>query len=272
MEKVQIGTTPYAIYVDQHDQRAQWLIKAKGMTQPEITEFWRRSVMSLKPKIVLDIGMNYGEILFSTEYESTTKIIGIEANEDLEPFIKKSISNHPNSDQIQTIFALASNEEKGQHPFFVSSKWTGTSSAILNGDSRYYKRKSVQSITVDSILVSSDSINENVLFKIDVEGYEDKVMKGMASVLNDANHAIGCIEFASAAMKKAGSNLQEFLDWLTTSFSIHINGCNNSLFALSQPSLAKLQEYYQKDEFHTDLFLFSNQKQPEEMGYKVTVL
>ncbi|WP_077617347.1 FkbM family methyltransferase [Bacillus sinesaloumensis] len=272
MEKVQIGTTPYAIFVNENDQRAQWLRNANGITQPEITEFWRRSANYLKPELILDIGMNYGEILFSTEYGPTTTIIGIDANKDLEPFIKESKLSHPNSGQIQTFFALASNEVHDQHAFYVSPSWTGTSSAILNGNAHHYKQKSVPSITVDSILDSRKYNTEKVLFKIDVEGYEEKVMKGMTSVLGAANKVIGSIEFASIAMKKSGCNLQEFLDWISSSFSIHIHGGNNSLFSVEQNSLARLQEFYQKEEIHTDLFLFSDSRYPEALGYRVTEL
>ena len=90
MVKITISGSNNRLYLNKEDGRGRWLIKRNGVTQPLITKIWRKAVETINPTIVLDVGLNYGEILFSTICKKKTQIIGIEANKGLAPYIENS--------------------------------------------------------------------------------------------------------------------------------------------------------------------------------------
>lgn len=48
-----------------------------------LTNFWINAINEYSPDLLIDVGVNYGECIFSTNYPKHTQIYGIEANRDL---------------------------------------------------------------------------------------------------------------------------------------------------------------------------------------------
>jgi hypothetical protein len=120
--------TSNTIFVNSEENRGRAMLISNGMTSKRLTNFWINAVNEYSPDLVIDVGVNYGECIFSTNYPNHTQIYGIEANRDLLKYIHQSREVHRNKAQIKifNVFAADKEEEK---TFYVDKHWSGTSSA-----------------------------------------------------------------------------------------------------------------------------------------------
>ncbi|KAA0546600.1 FkbM family methyltransferase [Bacillus sp. BGMRC 2118] len=242
------------LHVNPNENRGRALLVSNGITQKQLLKFWVESVSSFYPSIVLDIGVNYGECLFSVQYPYSTKIFGIEANEQLFEYIMRTQSEHPNRFQMNILHAFASNQDQQSQDFFVDKNWSGTSSGRAIYPSMVEK-KVVQTITVDTLLRNFDLEKERILFKIDVEGYEAFVVEGMQQVIREAKEMLGIIEFDNDYLERAGMKADMFLTRLSSLFKIYYFNKNGELQELSPHTYRQLQNRLHSSHIHMDLVL-----------------
>ncbi|MFZ3588734.1 FkbM family methyltransferase [Bacillus sp. DJP31] len=252
------------IYINPTENRGRALLLRDGVTQERLTSFWQKSVAVFKPTIVLDIGVNYGECIFSTTYNKKTTIIGVEANEQLLSYIDQSRLDHPNRDQIQIVYGFATNSEKETHSFFVDKNWSGTSSGTKMVEHDLVEEFQVPSVTINTLLKNQVRKHDRLLFKIDVEGFESFVLEGMYDILKETKEAIGFIEFDSEYMKRAGTSLSQFFEKLKEEFHIYAYVADNQIKDITALSYKELEQWWQSDEIHTDLIL-STMPLPREL-------
>ncbi|WP_217642403.1 FkbM family methyltransferase [Bacillus sp. OK048] len=246
-----------AIFINSEENRGRALLISNGMTQKRLTSFWTKAVNDYSPDLVIDVGVNYGECIFSTNYPNHTKIYGIEANRDLLTYIHQSREVHPNKAQMKILNVFASDKEE-EKTFYVDKHWSGTSSAAYRPAHEMIEQTKVSSVTIDSI-IEENVMNKNILFKIDVEGYEAFVLRGMAELILKSGSALGFIEFNSEYMVKSGVDLNDFLRLLQQNFSIYIY-YKNELVNGSQFSLSDLHKLFGSNYVHTDMILVKNIK------------
>jgi FkbM family methyltransferase len=145
-------------------------------------------------KLIFDIGANRG--LFSDEclrLYNNCKIVMVEANPDLCEFLKKKYSEYNN---IEVLNNLVSENDGEEIDFYLSDEYDVISTASLEwiNNSRFSKnynwnrKLKIKSIKIDT-LVTKFGIPD--LIKIDVEGYEFEVLKGMTNKYKDV-----CFEWA----------------------------------------------------------------------------
>ncbi|WP_110114823.1 FkbM family methyltransferase [Bacillus sp. CGMCC 1.16541] len=242
----------HLLYVNPNENRGRVLLIKNGMTQSRLTKFWIDTVQTMKPTIVVDVGVNYGECIFSTDYAAHTKLFGIEANTYLIPYIMKSKEAHPNKEQITIVQAFASNKENENQRFYVDTHWSGTSSASYAPSHNMIEEHDVPTVTIDSLLEGSLT-KERLLFKVDVEGYEAFVLQGMNHTIKECGHVIGFIEFDSEYMKKAYVNLDTFLSFLNEHFHVFMYDYNDELVDITSFTYKQVQEELRYREVHTDL-------------------
>jgi FkbM family methyltransferase len=245
------------IFVNSEENRGRALLISNGMTQKRLTNFWMKAVNEYSPDLAIDVGVNYGECIFSTNYPNHTQIYGIEANRDLLKYIHLSKEVHPNKAQMKifNVFAADKEEEK---TFYVDRHWSGTSSAAYRPAHDMIEQTTISSVTIDSI-VEEDVTNKNILFKVDVEGYEAFVLRGMTELIKKSTSALGFIEFNSEYMEKSGVNLNDFLQFLQQHFSVYIYS-KNKLVNGSQSTLSDLHKLFGSKYVHTDMILVKNVK------------
>ncbi|MEH7386561.1 FkbM family methyltransferase [Bacillus sp. JJ1521] len=243
------------IYINNAENRGRALLISDGITQSRVTEFWGNAVESYKPSLVLDIGVNYGECIFSTTYEKETTIVGIEANKYLIDYIERSRKQHVNCHQINIIHAFAGEQEKQEQAFYIDTHWSGTSSGVQISEKNSIEKTKVPAITVDSLFNQKNLNNQRLLFKIDVEGYEFMVLKGMRNLLNNCRDILGIVEIDSRYLEKAGVDLDAYFVFLDTYFEIKFYDNYNQLKRLTSTSFSALQEEFEAEHVHTDLVL-----------------
>ncbi|WP_028390146.1 FkbM family methyltransferase [Bacillus cihuensis] len=254
------------LYVNSEENRGRALLISDGITQKRLSYFWSTSVKEFSPNLIIDVGVNYGECLFSTTYPVGAIIYGIEANHHLIQYIIKSREVHPNKTQITIINAFASDKNDEQKEFYIDKHWSGTSSASYIPAHNMIEKVPVRTITIDSIF-KKGSTNGTVLFKVDVEGYEAFVLKGMSGLLESCKSAIGFIEFNSEYIEKSGMIVAAFFSFLQKYFTIYMYVADDILVRVDSIHYEDLQGILGTDNIHTDLLVVTDEENIEVFDF-----
>jgi len=164
--------------------------------------FWRDHVAHLQPSLCMDIGANYGECFAFGDYPQSRCVV-VEANPILLPYLERTRAAHPDADRIALVSCLASDKDGGEGELFYTEEWTGGGSA-LRGD-EYAQSARVPCRTIDAVAAEHDPRGGGPLVvKVDVEGYEGKVLAGF-SRLFERDRVAGILEFSTTMLEKAGT-------------------------------------------------------------------
>jgi FkbM family methyltransferase len=262
-KRIRLVESDQYIHVDPTDWRARKRLIAASIRgrYPRNQRFWRTIVPAFAPDTVLDIGLNYGECLFSMKYPLQTRLFGFDANPSLEPFIQRSKEEHQNRGQIETLFELIGEDESGTETFFVDTTWSGCSTAGLDPrdyDQTRYQCIRVPKTSIDAVLQARGHRPDRLFFKIDVEGYEEKVFQGMRETLAVARHAIGFIEFDVSLLRCCGTRPETYWDYLQQQFEVHAFDKQDRLHLVTGLPLADLPRVCGRRQIHTDLVLIKS--------------
>jgi FkbM family methyltransferase len=209
------------LFISLRDNRGLRLRRYAGVLQPVISFTWRRIIDLIQPTAVIDIGANYGEVTFCARYPRLAEIYMIEPNPHLLPFLERSRAAHRDGGRMRLVDRVAS-DRSGDVAFTVDEKWSGTSSAIGEiedpasrfkgqGPERFCELR-VEAIRVDDLLgeMPEDRLRSLAL-KMDVEGYEGRVLQGMMGVLRRTGRFVGIVEFDPDNLQRAGTPPAEVL-------------------------------------------------------------
>lgn len=210
------------MFVDPKDARGWRLVVGTGRgPQPGLIDLWCDLIAKLDPSVVIDVGVNYGEFLLPPAYPGTTRVIGVEANRHLAKWLDRSIAEHPDRAQIEVFYALASDQAAEGVDFWIDPDWSGRSTAaVATSASDRLVRDQASAITIDSLFELDRSPVGGVTFKVDTEGWEAHVLRGMTGLLDAATWSIGMIEFHADAIGQAGDDAKDVLVWLTERFVV----------------------------------------------------
>ncbi|WP_377918280.1 FkbM family methyltransferase [Bacillus songklensis] len=257
------------LYINPSENRGRALLIKEGVTQERLTEFWRKAVELYEPSLVIDVGVNYGECLFSANYHFETKVYGIEANQYLLEYIVKSREEHPNKSQIHIVHAFASDQEKEDQLFYIDTHWSGTSSASYMPSHNMIEESIVPTITIDSLFEKESLQSHHLLFKVDVEGFEAFVLKGMETLFQNCRTGVGFIEYDSRYIENSGVEIDEFLTFLQRYFIIYVYDLNDRLIKMPIVSYGNLKELFKSDYVHTDFLLMSDESMERQLNLEV---
>lgn len=257
--RVPLVQSEHHVHVNPQDWRARKKIIAAGIRgrYPRNQQFWREAIAAFAPDTVLDIGVNYGECLFSIIYPESTRIFGFEANPTLESYLQSSLAEHPSASQIELAFQLVTDEDEGSEEFFIDCNWSGGSAAGLdpeNYDSNRYTRVQIPKASVDATLENHNCIPTKLFFKIDVEGFEEKVLSGMQRTLHMASESVGFIEFDAEMLSRAETEIDVYWDFLTSEFEVFAFDRSGVPHPANRMNSSQLGELCGRH-FHTDLVL-----------------
>jgi len=183
--------------------------------------FWREFNAHLKPELIVDVGLNYGECLFGTNYAPATTLFGFEANPRLIPHLEQSRQHHPDGARMTITNCLVSDAPAEDVPFLVNPAWSGSSSAVrqMNETHKHIEFK-LPARTIDSVIPAAAAEGKTLLFKMDIEGYESRALGGFVGTLSRVKQAFGFIEFTPKFMKWAGVEPEVYFGWLHERFDI----------------------------------------------------
>ncbi|GAA0377920.1 FkbM family methyltransferase [Paenibacillus motobuensis] len=240
------------VIVNLSDYRVFSLLTKTQSAQQRLENYWNDSVKDYLPDIVIDVGVNYGEAIFSATYQKKTQIYGIEANPKLIPYIEASRLVHPNQHQIKIINSIASEKTETSKCFYIDKKSSGTSSQMKKSNLDDCEIVEIPSVAIDDLFNQVDLEGKKILFKVDVEGFEYEVLLGMKNILNRVSSFQGYIEIDNKFLNENKTSIIGYLDYLYENFSVYIfeNGFVNKID--KEYLFSKLNG---NETYHTDLIL-----------------
>ena len=177
----------------------------------EISETKFLNKICFKGMKVIDIGANVGyySALTSEAVGPNGIVLALEPDPESYNYLLKTIK----SSKFKNIrsFRKAASDHNNILPLFISKD--------NRGDNRLYKTKQKrQSIRVETIrldeLVIENEIDQIDLVKIDVQGYEPKVIRGMENIIKSSTNITLLTEFWPRGIVEAGENPTDFLKML----------------------------------------------------------
>lgn len=245
------------VFMNCSDERAYKKIAIDFARNRESTpmRFFRDHVTHLGQVLCLDIGANYGECFANAEYGAAA-VIAIEANPLLLPFLEKTRSAHPDKDKIHLKNVLVADKCEENVDFHYSETWSGGGSAAVKGNNP--KKMSLPSQPLKDIIENAGCDGfDSLLLKIDVEGYEGRVLGPYLEEMSNKRVA-GIIEFDTEMLQAAGTDPQVFYESLAERF--HVFYTKRRSTELTKVSgWSDLIGMFSKKEFHCDLALFSEE-------------
>jgi FkbM family methyltransferase len=224
----------------------------------------------LETDLFVDVGVNYGECLFSAPIYSKTKFVGFEANADLFGYIEKSMIYNDDLKDV-TLVRKGVSDTVGTTSFFVDMAWSGQSTAVNRGarNPRRVKEVTIETTTLD---VESASWGEwkRGLIKVDVEGLEPEVLAGAATLNTTTRDLIYLIEFDTAYMSGDGrASPSEFFKRLQDVFEIYVARSSGLKLVRSYDDLLPLAR--ENGRIHCDLMMVKVGKETHERFRKLFI-
>ena len=215
--------TPAKVFFDPADHRAvKKLIYDSVRRRTSIpVRFWRAMVNQLQPDVALDVGANYGECFASTRYPAQTRILAIEANPALLPYLAQTVAAHPCASAIRVVNCLIAERPGEPQHFYFNPKWTGGGSAVKPETLTTCKDILVPTDCLDQILAREIGpvAGKRLVLKVDVEGYEGLMFRGFETLASFETVA-GIFEFDTNLLAKAGTPAEDVFARLAARFRI----------------------------------------------------
>ncbi|WP_169833724.1 FkbM family methyltransferase [Caldithrix abyssi] len=156
-----------------------------------------------------DIGANHG--YYSIKVSSILPNVQIYSFEPFSSNVQKLIKNKElnNSNNIHIINKVVSDKEGAIKVYFAGVDNDGSTSCIpqFKDNSNY---EVVEAITIDTFVEENNLIGKK-MFKIDVEGFEPNVLKGMKNTLRQ-HDSIVFIEHNSETLSKNNSSIHSLIE------------------------------------------------------------
>lgn len=167
------------IHVDPGDPRAVGLVAAAGDLNPLSLRLWRRVLAAHAWDLVVDVGVNYGEMLVGVDLPSGARVVGFEPNARLRTFTERTLADNGLAVELRSE-AVA--DAPGTARFAVDTTWSGTSSLDTGGldEPDRWEWLDVEVTTLDAVVPADVA---SFCVKVDVEGFEREVVAGARSVL-----------------------------------------------------------------------------------------
>lgn len=190
----------------------------------------------------LDIGANIGyySTLISQVAGENGLILALEPDPESYKYLDKTI----NSFKIRNVLPLpiAASDIKQKLPLFISKDNRGDNRLYQNDQLR--EEIEVDCLTIDELL-EGNNLKTLDFIKIDVQGYEPKVFKGMKKVIKNSEKLILLTEFWPKGIFQAGENPKDFLRMLRKmEFQLFELKSNGSLILLKKENENRLIEKY----------------------------
>ncbi len=257
--RIKLNYSSNILFADPFEKRGMALLRNKGNGQPFIKKYWRTALHLFNPEVVLDVGANYGEVFLDAKYpESIKQIIAVEANPFLHNYLCKSKEQHPQKEKITILNGLAGENAIEKVSFYIDKASSGRSTALKNNFVQKSHKVTVSSYRMDELILKQNPALKALVFKVDVEGFEPFVLKGMTGLFNDQIDIIGCIEFNMTSLQKNDIDVQDYLNLLNARFNPLILKKDGTLAQVDRLSTEVLTQHLDNNHIEGDILLFTN--------------
>jgi FkbM family methyltransferase len=240
--------TGQMMYVDTRDNAMSPHLMMSGMWEENITKAFRALVKA--GDTVMDIGANFGYfgMVAGIDAGQTGRVVFIEANPYLTPYIEKSAVVNGlirRSDVVN----VAISDKKGTATFnLIKNNWVSSGlvdvKELAKTDGINYtldEKIEVETTTIDALRERLKIKSVDVI-KMDIEGYEDKAFAGMAETIKNSPGLKVLLEFTPNRYPQP----EKFFSGLSRSFSfLYVIDKNGELQPINDYS--ELQANLQND-------------------------
>src|ERR1700722_16586744 len=172
------------IYVDVPDERGRRMIESGGGFNPDCVAMWRQLLARDRWTHIVDVGANYGEMLVNVDLPSTARVIAVEPNPRVLPYLERTLRK---AGVRVELVRKAVADRIGTAPLRLDLVWSGTSGLAEAGevapDARY-ELTSVPTTTLAALIADGGQTSRiRALVKIDVEGHEPQVLQGVMDII-----------------------------------------------------------------------------------------
>lgn len=229
--------SPLEMHVhDQRDQHVSRGIATEGLWEPYETQL---VIQRLKPgDVFIDVGANIGyySLIASTLVGASGSVISFEPDPANYHLLMKNLQVN-NLSNVNAINAALS-DVKGEGSLYLSTNNFGDHQIYDNGDER--KKSAIQLLNGSEVLGGIDNIT---LVKIDTQGAEYHVLKGLLPILRKQPHPLSLIvEFWPFGLRKAGASADKLLD-LLSELDLPFSAIDHVGFKLAPCSESALREW-----------------------------
>lgn len=253
-DSVRLPNSHSPIFVDRRESRGRSVLLCNAQGQPNLKALWHQAITQIKPEVVLDIGANYGEFVFGERYPSAIKVLSVEANSALAPYLKKSHNKHPDRDKISILTALAAGRSDQEVEFFVDQRSSGRSTAVKRTDTVSVPTR-IRTVAIDDLLSDVALEHMKVVFKIDVEGFEPNVFSGMGELIDRSRFVLGILEFNPKLIRLSGVEPENFLRDLHSRLQIIALPHHRPYYILREGNLGEIARNEGCQDFEIDLLV-----------------
>jgi FkbM family methyltransferase len=247
--KVSSGVT---LHVNPSEPRGQALIDCGGNFNPKSVVLWNTLLEKRNWANLVDVGVNYGEMLAWANLPKGAKLYGFEPNPTILPWLRKTVEGLPFS--VNLIEAAVSDRPRESVEFQVDTVWSGTSKLAMvpsesganaEADSpERFRSVSVPCVSIDSVI--GPQLRSGFVMKIDVEGHEAAVLRGAASAFRNAKEWAVMFEILHMRVRQlARISLRHRLYLFNSDAQTFVRAPRFNIFKLRAMRLDK--RFYQQD-------------------------
>ena len=205
------------------------MIASGGNFNPTALAAWHLLLSEAAWTHVLDVGANYGEMLANGGLPPKAKIMALEPNPRIRPYLRRTLARLPGD---VAVIAAAASDSVGRTDLLVHQGWSGLTRLRESMDGplpRVLEPVTVPTTTLAALFRSLGPLGDiRAAVKIDVEGHEIAVLRGATEVL----YALG--EFA--ALIEVLHLAPDQLAWLTEHFNVEVYAEDTNAFRLVAPA------------------------------------
>jgi FkbM family methyltransferase len=205
------------IFVDTRDISVSPHILLTGEWEMDITFHWKNLIHEMNPNCIFDIGSNSGYFgLLAASQNPAAEVHFFEANPRLASLIRKSVAVNGFGDRTSVVNAGVCDTVDQDLYLNIPGEYLGSGS--LHANNQFLDREdvdAVESVVVKSITLDRYCSTNNIvpqLLKIDVEGFEEQVIKGGFRILTAECEQVVFLEYTPKAYSG------EFFSMLSNTF------------------------------------------------------
>lgn len=215
-----------AIHVDPADDRGRHLVASRGDFNPLSRVMWHRALRLHDWDVVVDVGVNYGEMLVGAPIPEGARAVGFEPNLALHPYLERTCAENG---IVLDLRGEAVADRSGTARFAVDAQWSGTSTLVPPHDADPARWS-----TTDVPVTMLDTVLEGVgswCAKVDVEGAELAVLRGAATSMDTRPWAVmlEVLHLPVADLARLAIAHPTYLLDKTTHALVHVPGGNVKL-------------------------------------------
>jgi FkbM family methyltransferase len=163
----------------------------------------------------VDVGANYGFVsMLARRASPDLRVLSIEADQRLAALIDGNFSLN-GMEPPQVVNAIAGHEDRDATQFSINPRSSLDNRVAMPG----WQRQSVPTRTVETLL-AAHAMDGPTFLKIDTQGYESHVLRGLEQWLQQRGDWMIKMEFAPDWLRSQGTDPLELLRYLATRYEL----------------------------------------------------